>query len=198
MTKKILIGSIITICILVGVSFTSVVGYNSGASDVKASPLFNIRSSRAIDEENVELSCEYVGKGEEINIQLPKRNNKIELVQKMVDKIRQMNNKEFNKFVNLLINQLLRENIIMNSDVNNLISEIKHIKNNLKGFDVDFNNNNLNFTWFGKNNLLSCWQRGCFVITTVLFFAILVSIPGFILWLIFVCGTRTWCNLTGN
>ena len=58
MNKKILIGSIIAVTILIGVSFTSVVGYRSVASDVKASPLFNIRTSRAIDEEEKGLRCE--------------------------------------------------------------------------------------------------------------------------------------------
>jgi len=50
MNKKILLGSILSVAILILVSFTSVLGYNSVDSDVKASPLFNIRSSRAIDE----------------------------------------------------------------------------------------------------------------------------------------------------
>jgi len=43
MQKKILIGSIASVIILILVSFTSVVGYNSVESDVKDSPLFNIR-----------------------------------------------------------------------------------------------------------------------------------------------------------
>jgi len=75
MNKKILIGSIIAVTVLIGVSFTSVVGHRSVASDVKASPLFNIRSSRAIDEESEELSCAYVGKGNNINLLLPIRNH---------------------------------------------------------------------------------------------------------------------------
>jgi len=37
MKKKIIIGSIIAVAILIGVSFTSVVGYRIVASDVKAS-----------------------------------------------------------------------------------------------------------------------------------------------------------------
>ena len=86
MNNKILIGSIIAICILIGVSFTSVVGYNSVDSDVKPSPLFNIRSSRAIDEKSEGLSCAYVGKGEEIFLSIPKRNSRIEFIEKMIEK----------------------------------------------------------------------------------------------------------------
>ena len=51
MNKKILIGSIIAVAILIGISFISVVGYNSVESNAKASPLFNIRTQRAIDGE---------------------------------------------------------------------------------------------------------------------------------------------------
>ena len=42
MNNKILSGSIIAVTVLIGVSFTSVVGYRSVASDVKVSPLFNM------------------------------------------------------------------------------------------------------------------------------------------------------------
>jgi len=65
MNKKILIGSIIAVVILVLVSFTGVVGYQTTKSSTiaKASPLFTVRSSRAIDEESEDLSCDYIGKG---------------------------------------------------------------------------------------------------------------------------------------
>ncbi len=98
MNKNILIGSIITICILIGVSFTSVVGYNNVESNIKNSPLFNIRSSRAIDEENQGLVCEYVGKGEEITIPIPiliKFNKRI-LLKKTLERIIGIDANEFN------------------------------------------------------------------------------------------------------
>jgi len=75
MNKKILIGSIIAVAILILVSFTSVVGYRRVESNVKDSPLFNIRSSRAVDKEGKDFTTDYVGKGEEINIPVPKRNH---------------------------------------------------------------------------------------------------------------------------
>ncbi|UCD14590.1 MAG: hypothetical protein JSW60_04005 [Thermoplasmatales archaeon] len=75
MVKKILIGSIIAVAVLICVSFTSVVGFQSVKSNVKASPRFTVRTKRAIDEESKDLTCDYVGKGEEIIIPLPKRND---------------------------------------------------------------------------------------------------------------------------
>ena len=53
MEKRILIGSIIAVVILILLSFTSAIGYRSIESDVKVSPLFNIRSSKAIGKERI-------------------------------------------------------------------------------------------------------------------------------------------------
>ena len=83
MNKKILIGSIIAVVILVLVSFTSVVGYNSVKSNsVKASPLFSVRTNRAIGEETKVLTCKYIGKG--ITLPFPARDDKTVLTQKVM------------------------------------------------------------------------------------------------------------------
>ena len=74
MKKKILIGSIMAIAILIGISFTSAVGYKSVESNVNNSPLFNIRINRAKGEETKDISFNYITK--EITLPFPKRNNK--------------------------------------------------------------------------------------------------------------------------
>jgi len=88
--KKILLGSIVTVVILILVSFTSVVGYRSVESNIRVSPLFNIRSSRAIDEESRRLTNEYVGKGEEINIPIPKHNPYGYLINRALNRLKEM------------------------------------------------------------------------------------------------------------
>jgi hypothetical protein len=125
MNKKILIGSIIAVSVLIGVSFTSVVGYRSGASDMKASPLFNIRSSRAIDEENRDLSCEYVGKGDNINLLIPNRDSKLELIQKAIIRISKMDNTTFNRFIGIVINRVPQE-----LNINAVVSMFEKLRNN--------------------------------------------------------------------
>ena len=61
MRKKLLLGSIIAVVILILVSFTGVVGYQTTKSSTiaRASPLFSVRSKRAIDEEIKDLTCDY-------------------------------------------------------------------------------------------------------------------------------------------
>ncbi|UCF13146.1 MAG: hypothetical protein JSW06_02535 [Thermoplasmatales archaeon] len=87
MNKKILIGSIIAIAILVLVSFTGVIGYRSIDSDVKVSPLFNIRSSKAIRKESKDIVCDYVGKGAGCILSIPKRNETTSMIFKLLNKI---------------------------------------------------------------------------------------------------------------
>ncbi len=130
MNKKILIGSIIGVAILVGVSLTSVVGYNSVTSDVKASPLFTVRSSRAIDEESEDLSCDYVGKGEEINILIPTRNNRKELFDRYIDIIRKMDDKSYDRFVDLILKYLYTRDDFQEYQKDELILSFNKLRNN--------------------------------------------------------------------
>jgi hypothetical protein len=130
MKKKILIGSIIAVTILVGVSFTSVVGYRSVESNVQASPLFTIRSSRAIDEESEDLSCKYVGKEKTSFITIPKRDNKDLLGQKIINNIKLMDDKSFEKFIDLIIILLQKEDNIKKENFNEIIAILYQIRNN--------------------------------------------------------------------
>ena len=101
MKKKILIGSIIAVVILVMVSFSGVVGYQTTKSSTisKASPLFSVRSSRAIDKKSNDLNCEYVGKGIPISIAFPKRNYTLSIIKKIIDIMRIEEDIQFNRLI---------------------------------------------------------------------------------------------------
>ncbi len=129
MNKKILLGSIIAGAVLIGVSFTTVVGYRSATSDVRASPLFNIRSSRAIDVESRDLSCEYVGMGEDFILSIPKRDSRTALIQKVIDRISKMDDLTFDKFIGLVVNHLKQENIIDEKAISKIITLLKQLRN---------------------------------------------------------------------
>ena len=112
MNKKILIGSIIAVAILVLVSFTGVVGFQTTKSSTiaKASPLFTVRSSRAIDEESKDIACDYVGKGEETAIRFSTSDNRYALLQKAIYRIYKMDDKTFNRFVEVITRHLHTDN----------------------------------------------------------------------------------------
>ena len=142
MNKKILIGgSLVAVAILILVSFTGVVGYQTTKSSTiaKASPLFAVRSSRAIDEESKDFTCDYVGKELPTLFTFPKRDNREELVQKIINKIKIMDDKSFNRFVKIVIANINQNNKINDVEVSNeeiavILSQLRDnsevIKNN--------------------------------------------------------------------
>jgi len=179
MNKKILLGSIIAVAVLIGVSFTSVVGYKSVASDVKASPLFNIRTNRAIDEESGELSCEYVGKGEESSLSIPIRDNRIGLIKKFVSIISNIEEKTHNRLIDYLI-------------------KWKHQNNRIKS---DYILNEVEITdtpsWDVVCTIDGEWFVGCYLLEIFLYFmdliGIFLALFCYVMTLYWTCGNDcTW------
>lgn len=116
--NNIIIGSICVLAILILVSFTSVVGYQSTKNkNAKTSPLFNIRTGRAIDQENEDFMCDYIGKSEVMTIFFPPKNNTIMLFQKAIDSISKMDDLAFNRFVDKVINKLCESNVVIDEDL---------------------------------------------------------------------------------
>ena len=134
MNKKILIGSIIAVVILILVSFTGVVGYQTTKSSAiaRASPLFSVRSSRAIDEESKEFTCDYVGKGEDTKLSFLISNSRNTQIKRIIDKINGMDDKTFTKFVKLFVYQLNNKNKMKDINNNAIIDELFQIKANPK------------------------------------------------------------------
>ena len=146
MNKKILIGSIIAVAILVLVSFTGVVGYQTTKSSTiaKASPLFTVRSSRAIDEESKDFSCDYLGRGEESILSIPKRDSETSRIQKAIDSISKIDDETFDRLVDFLINRqgkrIKEENI---PEMINVLHQLKINPDEIKNYIADEKENEL-------------------------------------------------------
>jgi hypothetical protein len=178
MNNKILIGSIIAVAVLIGVSFTSVVGYRSVESDIKVSPLFNIRSSRAIDEESEVLTCEYVGKGEEINIHLSSISKRTEQIQKVIKIIDKMDDKTFSNLVAQIINHLKNQEQMSEKEILDKLQALQHIRENPNGIEY-YITKNISIPKTQEYN--TCfWYPGCFIIEAIVF------IVGFIYYLYYI------------
>jgi len=97
--KKIIIGlSIIACIVLVLASLSPVVGFHSVKSNSAiSSPLFNVRTKRAINEESRDITSDYVGKGKLWSF--PIRDSRTVLVQKFINTIRTMNKNTFDRFI---------------------------------------------------------------------------------------------------
>ena len=123
MKKKILIGSIIAVVILTLVSFSSVVGYNSVESDPAiASPLFSIKNNRG------EVSSNYLSKGKAINILLPKRNDNVNTMYRMIDFISKANDRTFDRFLDLVNSRLGQENDFSTKEIDEIVEQCRYIR----------------------------------------------------------------------
>jgi len=173
MKKKILIGSIIAVVLLTLVSFSSVVGYSSVKSDSKiASPLFGIMTNRATNKEKYVVTSEYICKGKAINILLPKRNDKAELVEKFVNRIKMMDDDAFDKFVNIIINNLRQRADFQNFNNEDIVKFLNQIRNYQDSYIRNQDDSKPFGTWFYCTvirNGAFCWYLGVIFIPLMIF-----------------------------
>jgi len=130
MKKKILVGSMIAIAMLIGASFTSVVGYKSVESDVKESPLFNARINSALKKDNKDFSCDYIGKSKVSVIFFPQRDKALFSFQKVVDGISNMDDLTFNIFVDKVVIKLCESKVLEEKDFLKIRELFNFIRNN--------------------------------------------------------------------
>jgi len=129
MKKKILIGSIIAVVLLTLVSFTSVVGYSSVKSDSKiTSPLFGIRTNRAINKEQDAVKSNYIGKDEKITIPFTYKNDNVNLMYRVIDSIRKMNDRTFDRFLDLVCSRLSHEKGFTNEKIDEIVEQFRYIR----------------------------------------------------------------------
>jgi len=192
MNKKILIGSIIAVCVLVGVSFTSVVGYRSVASDVKASPLFNIRSSRAIDVESEGFTFDYVGKGTPTLFAIPKRDARSVLIQKFLNGISKMDEEIFEKFISSIIDYTQKNNKFNDENPDNIRKTFHILKNYDKSIPMPKDDTQYNYNF--ENSYGGYPTQCCFTIYGGIYGLIICFLLpfSFIIWTIYSFILLLW------
>ena len=190
MNKKILIGSIIALCVLVGVSFTSVVGYRSVASDVKESPLFNIRSSRAINEESKGLTSEYVGKDNSVITYPSKLDSKGTQITEVINRISKMSDKAYSRFIAFIISQLQNKDKLKIINSKALILTLNRYRN-LPVLERNFNNFDIDDPLiFSASDPIYCtaggvWGPGCWIWELINLIVAIIAIIDVVFYTIF-------------
>jgi len=167
MNKKILLGSIIAVVILVLVSFTGVVGYQTTKSSTiaRASPLFSVRSKRAIDRDSKDITCDYVGKGEESDLSIPRLDTRRAL---LIDRISRMDDKSYNKILAQTINYLTIRTQLKDKNIGKIITSIQYLRNNpeqIKEYLIipSRENGNRNIVEWQDYTLYSEWIPRCLI-----------------------------------
>lgn len=135
MGKKILIGSIIAVIILIFVSITPVVGFQlTKSTSVKESPLFLLRIRRAIGKgSNNNLESHNIGKEKTYSLLLPKRNERTFLLMNFIDRISLMSSSAFNRFVYYMTEYFQTIDQLSNIDSVTLKTEFQKVRDNPEG-----------------------------------------------------------------
>jgi len=131
--------SIIVIVLLILGSLTNVVGYQSVKStSLSDSPLFSVRTKRAINQDCKDvLTSDYLGKGIIIGLQFPTRENRTIILQKIINIIRNMDDKEFSRFLNLIISHSYEDEYDKNIDSITVLSILKQIRSYTKELPIN-------------------------------------------------------------
>jgi len=169
MKKQFLVGGSITAVVLVVLaSFTSVVGYSSVKdSEIIDSPLFMIRTNRINNKEET-LTNNYIGKGKDAsNMHFQRNSNTIKL-SKIFDIIKEMDDKSFNRFLNMIYDQVKDNNEIHGNKYLQLKTLFETLRSNL--------NNALIYNDLEKPLPITTdfWLPGCYL--SELMFAIFIII----------------------
>jgi len=131
MDKKLLIMlSICAVILLVLVSLSNVVGYQSLKSNaINDSPLFNIRAQKANnrDDKN-QLSSEYLGKGKN-NLLIPLSHEIAWFYQKVIERINRMDEASFSKFITIIIIQKDFEPSLKNINSQEITTTLYRLRN---------------------------------------------------------------------
>jgi hypothetical protein len=140
MNRKILIGtSICAVVLLVLASLTNVVGYQSVKSTMNDSPLFNVRTQKATNQQHNNIISKYLGKGT-YALTFPLRDNRTEQLKKAIDIISKMGDKTFAQFTELCIQKARQDNTLQGLSDYQIVQALLLLKTNPKAILNIFTN----------------------------------------------------------
>jgi len=177
MKKKIpLIGiSIIAVVLLILGSLTNVIGYQSVKSTaVNDSPLFRTRTQRATNQQQNNITSQYLGEGQKNLLQFPTRDNKMESLKKVIDFISKMDDKTFAWFTELCIQRTRQNNSLRDLSRNDIVDALHLLKTRPETVINPFiNRSNYKITSYAYS--ICHWTPGCIPGTILIFLACLIA-----------------------
>jgi len=170
MNRKIFIGCIVSVFILILVSFTSVVGSETAQSSNKSvptSPLFTTQTIRSNNKEAPEIQSNYLGKGSQLNL-FPERSLNEDMFNKAM-KLFNRNPAILNTLIDKMDNYPYFREMLNKYDINKL--EVKNylrilmedpalLKEEMKNIQIDESNSNSP----QPRGLSTSSPLGCFIV----------------------------------
>jgi len=159
---------------------------------VKESPLFNIRSSKAIGKESKDLTCDYVGKGEENRLYFPKRDDRAEFVQKVIDIISKMDDEKYEEFIGLVIERISKSNVAEKNIIQEnlqLLYNLKYTSEDLRKYPINLKEDESNpptMMSFADECCPTSGGFACILLWLYFIIVLLMTIPSIILeWILY-------------
>lgn len=153
--------SICAVVLLILGSLSNVVGYQSVTSPVNDSPLFISRTQRAINQQQNNITSQYLGKGKD-SIPFSIRDNTTSLMQQLINQIRGLDNNEYNKFIKHTICLLISQGAMKYSESKDIENWFHTLRKKLGVSDDSANLDLGNYTWRVTPTI--CWFPGCFLL----------------------------------
>ena len=187
MDKKPLIGvSICAVVLLVLGSLSNVVGYQSvKSSAMSESPLFSMRTQKAINQQQKIITSQYLGKGKSCNLLSLQRPDETDLLIKIISVIQAMNDVIFERFVRIAVEQFSKQGKLKDITPQQFIRGLHQIRENSQTSMENKGSDYGSLTWDSTPTV--CWFPLCFVIS------ILVSIYLFLEPILLIIGEIRDC-----
>ena len=158
-------------------SLSNVVGYQSVKSNVNDSPLFNVRTQRATNQQQNSITSQYIGKGNVWNI--PMSDNRNEQLKKALVFISKMDDESFARFTELCIQKPRQNDTLRDVSRYQIVQSLLLLKTNPDAI-INFYSNKNNQenpttlpTYCGTQTLCGDWYPGCWIRFSIsLFFAL--------------------------
>ena len=200
MKKNPLIGvSICAVVLLVLGSLTNVVGYQSVKStEVNDSPLFRTRTQKATNQQQNIITSQYLGMGKGNLLQFPIRDNRNELLRRILEYISKMDDKAFAQFTELCIQQARQVNTLSDTNSNEITQMLHLLRTQPETITYSLSNrNNQNITSSNYNSICH-WSPGCISYNMIIFIIALFAMVIFpLITLIFFGWTlNCWPSIT--
>jgi hypothetical protein len=164
------------VVLLLMASLSNVVGYQSVKSTVNDSPLFNVRTQRATNQQQNTLLSQYLGKGKMANIYFSNRNNTTELLKRVMELISKMDDSSYEQLMNLCLQKIKKDDAQRNHKANKITRLFRQLKTKPEITDqVIPKNNNLLYTMPLPAPSICYWEPGCilWVLLLELYFLII-------------------------
>jgi hypothetical protein len=129
--------------------------------------LFSIRIQKAVNQDSITiLTSNYLGRGES-SLSFPQLDDKTELFQKVIRKIQMMDDKEFNRFRNLILSHFSQKSKMKHIDIINLLKK-------LNVNHIDIISNKTQFPLVTSGDIYTCftmdnWIPGCLLLNFIIF-----------------------------